>query len=123
MSTTKKSCITLDGVEIEWSFVSRIRKFCAGDWERTKDAFWKAHKAGCKDKQSIIRYLQKGLVPDEHGNRYTLKPSMEFETKQGRDIITNWWELQRKMNTGGKKQPEQIRASLKSLFTELANAL
>lgn len=80
--------IEINGQNIPWSAIGRIRKLCGGDWDTTIDAFWKAREA--KGKNGILRYVQRGFVPDDKGNRYSLMPSKERENGE-MEIVRKWW--------------------------------
>jgi hypothetical protein len=82
------SSIEINGQQIPWSAIGRIRKLCGGDWDTTIDAFWKAR--GADGQNGVLRYVQRGFVPDKAGKRYSLMPSKERENGE-MEKVREWW--------------------------------
>jgi hypothetical protein len=117
--TTPQPGIIINGQLIPWAFIMRIRKYCCGDWDRTIDVFWKAKSA--TGDNGIIRYIQRGLVPNDRGVRYALVPSLEFENRRI-DEIRQWW---KSLYKPAKKrgEPTAMREGMKAALTDLLGAL
>ena len=121
MSTKPQAAIVINGQAIPWAFIQRVRtQHCGGDWPRTIDVFYKARNA--TGTNGIVRYIQKGLVENDRGVRYSLIPSPEFEEPRRRTLIMQWWEgLYKTAPT--RKEPTRARDTLKSMLLEMAGAL
>jgi len=108
--------ITINGQPIPWSFIQMLRvRFFGGDWDRTIDCLYKARNAAGDN--AIIRYVKRGLLPDEHGNRYSLLPSKE--TNEGRrcDVQAWWQSIYRPAR--GEKRMASTKQALKALLQQL----
>jgi hypothetical protein len=82
--------ITINGQEIPWAFIMKVRRVFGGDWDRTIDAFWKARKA--EGKNAVVKYISHGLKPDAKNNCYTMLPSKEREGGEKTfAAVRKWW--------------------------------
>jgi hypothetical protein len=84
----KKTFVVIEGQEIPWSVVQRVRTLCGGDWDQTMDAFWKGRKA--KGKDGIIKYVLAGFRRGKNGNKYSLLPSKEVNDGKMEEV-RRWW--------------------------------
>jgi hypothetical protein len=106
------SHVTINGQQISWPFIQKIRRAMGGDWDRTIDAFWQARNA--KGELGIIKYITAGMKRD--GNRYIFTASKERE--KGIDspewqAVLQWW----KAEVYTKKE---TMAPIKNIFADLA---
>jgi hypothetical protein len=84
-------CVTINDQQIPWSYIQWVRnRIFRGDWDSTIDCFWKARKA-TGDPRAIIRYINKGLEPDEKGNRYSMIASIDRDAGKMK-MIRAWWD-------------------------------
>lgn len=111
------SGLTINGQLVPWSFIQMLRcRYFGGDWDRTIDCLFKArHATG--DSNAIVRYIKKGLLPDEKGNRYSFLPSTE--TNDGRrHEVQAWWQSIYKPVRGAKRLATG-KDALKALLRQL----
>lgn len=107
--------ITINGQQIPFPFIQKIRTIFGGDWDRTIDAFWKARKA--TGENGIIRYIKAGLKPDAKGNRYSMLPSKEREGGEKTFAqVRKWWETE----VYQRKRPARVNDEMRKFFLELA---
>ena len=115
MAATKSKSsdsIIISGQQIPWSFVQRIANFVDRDWDRVMDIFWKS-----RDAKNIMRYIQKGLIPNAEGKRYILYPSRERDNGKI-ESIRQWWH-QNVYVPKRKAQPDSVA----DIFRMIANGL
>ena len=108
--------VTINGQQVLWSVVSRVRSLCGGDWPRTIDVFWKARHCS-----NITLYVLKGLVPDKTGHRYSLSASSEYDAPGGKERQSKWWNAL--PGTQAKAKPEDVKTAIRSSLMEVINSL
>jgi hypothetical protein len=84
--------VSINGQEIPWSFIRKLKTIMGDDMDRVIDAFWIARKA--TGSKGIILYIQAGLRPDKNGNRFILTASKEREkgiNSAEWQAVKKWW--------------------------------
>ena len=81
------SSVKINGQSIPWWFIQKIRHELGGDWDQTIEAFYIARKS-----TDIIKYVSKGMVPNEKGICYSKLPSIDREKGMSIEVIKKWWE-------------------------------
>lgn len=80
--------IIINGQQIPWSFVGKVRMMFKGDWDDAIDCFWKARNA--TGYNGVQKYILKGFIPNNKGIRYSMQMSKERE--EGKmDSLREWW--------------------------------
>ncbi len=109
-----KNSLTINGQEITWPFIMKVRNMFKGDWDNTLDAFWKARDA--KGQNGIQKYIMCGFIPDKMGKRYMLMPSKERENGQ-MESIREWW------HRLYERHPKTPMVSIKSALKDWVESL
>ncbi|MBN1131197.1 MAG: hypothetical protein JXA71_19560 [Chitinispirillaceae bacterium] len=112
--------IIINEQKITWASVQMVRRMCGGDWDQTIDAFWKARKA--TGRNGVMRYVLRGLVPNDKGVLYSLLPSPERERGQ-MESIRQWWMDAVGREAPKKGEPVRARVALKEMLMEMARGL
>jgi hypothetical protein len=106
--------VTINGQSVPWWFIQRIRAMMGGDWPQTINAFYLA-----KNSTNIIKYVSKGMVPNEKGIKYSFMPCKEWEDGKWY-IVQDWWDTIHKPTPGKKgdcvSYIDALKESLKGLI-------
>jgi len=111
-NTKPKAFVVIEGQQIPWAIVQRVRGLCGGDWDQTIDAFWKAR--GAKGKDGIIKYVLAGFRRGSNGNKYSLLPSKEANDGK-MELVRTWWN-----EYVYKPKPRKDAMTMKEIFRALA---
>ncbi len=108
------SGININGNEISWAYVMRIKNRAGGDWDVVQDIFWKARNC-TGGARGIMRYIEAGFKKVPGGAvPYNLQASKEREAGN-MEKIRAWWEesvYQRKKQNKPMQLGDIMRAAM-----------